>query len=138
MRIVGYTDSEDQDIPCATCRRQVKKAVAFDDRPGFHGLDCAARILGKPARSKKALNDIELAGMKARAVNAGAAFGERARAQFGTLPPKRTFIVDGGFSYKAYADHTRSALAAVGGPLPEGFPFKDAYWEAFIDAFEGK
>ena len=92
----------------------------------------------RAARSKKTLDDIELEGMKARSVNAGATFGELARIRFGRLPSKKTFLVDGGFSYKAYADHTRSALTAVGGPLPEAFPFGDVYWEAFIDAFEGK
>lgn len=138
MKVVNYTESEDQDIRCATCGRMVKRAVALSDRPGFHGLDCAARLLGKP-RSRKAMDDIEIAGMKARAEGLGVLFGERARARFGVLPSKGTFKVDGVFSYKAYTEYVRSALMAVGGPLPEDVgSFRDAYWSAFIDTFGGR
>lgn len=132
MEVVNYTSSEDQDIRCATCGRMVKRAVALSGRPGFHGLDCAARLLGKP-RTKRGQDDVELAGLRAWAKHHGQIYGERARAQFGSLPRRGAFP-----SFTAYGEFTRGALTAVGGPLPERVSFKDTYWEAFIDAFSEK
>ena len=88
IRIVGYQSSEDQDIKCATCGRLVKYAAGMSDRDGLHGLDCTAKILGRP-RSRSSLNDIEIEAIIAQRVIGGAEIGRRLRAEHGALPSRR-------------------------------------------------
>ena len=122
-KIVDAVHSEEQDIPCSTCKRMVKRAVGLSDRNGWHGLDCAAKILGHH-RTRRAMDDIWFDGRCAVAKSAGSQAGVAALERYGSLKG-RSWAEKG-------ALRSRADVAAMCPYLPNTFE-----WHEFQDAMQG-
>lgn len=115
--IIDHAASDEQDIPCATCGRKVKRAVGFSDRPGYHGLDCAARILGRP-KSRQSFDAIEHEARIAKARASGTAAGDAMRRAMGRLPSRGDIEREGCSPLESHARHV-ALRARLHAPYPE-------------------
>lgn len=127
MRIVDYASSEDQDIQCATCRRMVKRGVVLSGLPGYHGLDCAARLLGKP-KTRASMDTLWLNARRARAEQLGTAAGRAVRERLGSLKSRGFPTVSARMAF------TRSVLLPLS-PYPDPSWDFPAWYEAAKDAW---